>query len=54
MCARDLNEWLRDRLRFGINGAFGVSGVNYNGRRVIEGVESKRVEWDKSRNFEQM
>ena len=32
----DLNGWIGDRTRTGINGAFGVSGENDNGRRVVK------------------
>ena len=32
----DLNGWIGDRVRAGINGAFGVPGQNKNGRRVVE------------------
>ena len=32
----DLNEWIGDRVRTGITGAFGVPGENANGRRVVE------------------
>ena len=42
------------QVKFSIIDVFGAPGVNYNGRRMIEGVESNRVEWDESRNFEQM
>ena len=31
----DLNGWIGDRARAGINGAFGVPGENGNGRRVV-------------------
>ena len=33
---RDLNEWIEDRTRVGISGGFGVPGVSYNDRRVVE------------------
>ena len=32
----DLNEWIGDRTRAGITGAFGVPGENENGRRMVE------------------
>ena len=32
----DLNEWMGNRTRAGITGAFGVPGQNGNGRRVVE------------------
>ena len=32
----DLNRWIEDRTRAGIAGAFGVSGENDNGRKVLE------------------
>ena len=32
----DINGWIGDRTRSGVIGAFGVSGENYNGRRVME------------------
>ena len=32
----DLNGWIGDRVRISITGAFGVSGENKNGRRVVE------------------
>ena len=32
----DLNGWIRDRVRAGITGAFGVPGENDDGRRVVE------------------
>ena len=31
-----LNGWIGDGTRAGITSAFGVSGENYNGRRVVE------------------
>ena len=31
----DLNGWSGDRVRVGITGTFGVTGQNYNGRRVV-------------------
>ena len=30
------NEWIGDRVRAGITGAFGVLGENDNSRRVVE------------------
>ena len=32
----DLNGWIGERMRVGITGAFGVTGENDNGRRVVE------------------
>ena len=32
----DLNGWIGDGITGGITGAFGVSGENDNGRRVVE------------------
>ena len=32
----DLNEWIGDRVRADITGAFGVPGENGNGRGVVE------------------
>ena len=32
----DLNGWIRDRVRGGITGAFGVPRENENGRRRVE------------------
>ena len=32
----DLNEWIGDRTRANITGAFGILGENNNGRRVVE------------------
>ena len=37
----DLNEWIRDRTRAGITGAFVVPGENDNGRRVVEFSEER-------------
>ena len=39
----DLNGWIGDRLRAGITGAFGVSGENDNGRRVVEFYTERRL-----------
>ena len=32
----DLNGWIRDRIRAGITGAFGIPGEKDNGRRRVE------------------
>ena len=37
----DLNGWIGDRTRAGINGAFRVPGENENGRRVVEFCEER-------------
>ena len=37
----DLNGWIGDRTRADIAGAFGVSGENDNGRRVVEFCEER-------------
>ena len=37
----DLNGWIGDRKRTGITSAFGVSGENDNGRRVVEFCEER-------------
>ena len=39
----DLNGWIGDRTRAGITGAFGGSGENDNGRRVVEFWEERRL-----------
>ena len=36
MQSEDLNGWIGDRTRAGITDAFGVTGENDNGRRVVE------------------
>ena len=36
MCVRNLKEWVRDRLRAGINDAFGVSGEYHDGRNAAD------------------
>ena len=33
---RDLNGWVRERLRAGITGGFGAPGENDKGRRIID------------------
>ena len=40
---RDLNGWVEDRMREGITGAFGVSGENDNGRRMMEFCTERRL-----------
>ena len=39
----DLNGWIGDGITGGITGAFGVSGENDNGRRVVELCAEKRL-----------
>ena len=37
----DLSGWIGDRTRAGITDAFGISGENGNGRRVVESCEER-------------
>ena len=41
----DLNEWIGDRMRADITGAFGAPGKNDNGRRVVEFCEERGLLW---------
>ena len=41
----DLNGWIGNRMRAGITGAFGVTGENENGRRVVEFCVERGCMW---------